>query len=99
MTLEQAIKILNNHKHNEREDWLIGEYYFTGEFATTEGPKGKDFYLSPFEAIAIAEKYERENPTFSDDGESKAGTADQGAPGLPELADYRERYPEFDRTG
>lgn len=53
MTLEQAVEVLNRERHREVDD----------EWALSHGPvviaAQGDYYLYPFEAIAIAEKYER----------------------------------------
>lgn len=60
MTLKQAIEILNREKHREWDGWdLNGDPSIPATFV-----RGGDRYdwLEQFEAIAIAEKYEREKP-------------------------------------
>ncbi len=52
MTLAEAVAILNERKHWNHEDW----YIFIDRFARIPHNGG----LNTFEAIAIAEKYQRE---------------------------------------
>ena len=52
MTIEEAVKILNDRKHHAHSGW----------YALRELVRGEDQYegFEHFEAIAIAEKYARE---------------------------------------
>lgn len=54
MTAEQAVEILNRHEHHGHAKW-----YARGEFVS-----GPDQYenFNHFEAIAIAEKLDRDDP-------------------------------------
>jgi hypothetical protein len=55
MTLEAAVRILNREKHHGHSNW-----YISGELPSDSIVLGKDQYefFEPFEAIAIAEKYD-----------------------------------------
>mgnify|MGYP001607003316 CR=1 FL=1 len=52
MTIEEAITVLNEQKHRNSEWYLRGEWV-----------QGDDYYcvLEPFEAVAVAEKYQRDS--------------------------------------
>lgn len=54
MTLETAVKILNERQHRSYSQWYISSYDDGTQFVCTNDPSDS-FY--PFEAIAIAEKY------------------------------------------
>lgn len=58
MNLEEAIIVLNKNSHRETDDWKIATYgialYAQSAF------EGRNF--EEFEAIAIAEKYRRDQP-------------------------------------
>ena len=67
MTLEQAVAVLNRERHDGRGNWEVWTSRSSGmkARANAEGSGGRsslaiDFTLNPYEAIAIAEKYERE---------------------------------------
>lgn len=51
MTLEEAVAVLNRERHNGSGDWREDAFHATS---------GVGCLLTEFEAIAIAEKYERE---------------------------------------
>lgn len=53
LTLEQAVAVLNERKHNGMANWERGRVF-------TDTVEGGDDILTDFEAIACAEKYERE---------------------------------------
>jgi hypothetical protein len=52
MTLDEAVKVLNGRRHDGYDRWRANEDGFV---------EGHDPYhvLSPFEAVAVAEKYQR----------------------------------------
>jgi len=57
VTVDEAVKVLNNHKHDDNSKWYLDGkpgapvHYVRGE--------GQYEAFSEFEAIAIAEKYQR----------------------------------------
>jgi hypothetical protein len=57
VTLEEAVAILNARKHRGHSSW-----YVSGSVSSDAMVFGKDQYetFEPFEAIAIAEKYQSE---------------------------------------
>lgn len=53
MSIEEAVAVLNERRHNGFAKWLhVADDVVRGE--------GQYEYLSQFEAIAVAEKYQRE---------------------------------------
>lgn len=56
MTLEQAVEILNRERHNNSDGWFLDSRSRLVE----DGGFSSDDMFSEFEAIAIAEKYERQ---------------------------------------
>lgn len=55
MTLEEAAQVLNQFRHDDRDDW-----YVRGDLVEQE--HGDDYvHFTEFEAVAIAEKYLRES--------------------------------------
>jgi hypothetical protein len=65
MTIERAVEILNERKHHEHSEWYArGPEGQPGDIVS-----GPDQYenFEAFEAIAIAEKYEREDAGPIDD--------------------------------
>ena len=73
MTLERAVEILNNRRHDKYDEWVVHDdptrCRELGRVAAIVRRTGDDTYvgcvflwrhLNEFEAIAIAEKYERE---------------------------------------
>ena len=78
MTLPEAIRILNRERHRDITNWDDdGAYVFDGRF-----PENGD-WLTPFEAIAIAQAYERRDLNKSPyakliDGIDAAARGEQG---------------------
>ena len=64
MTITVAVEILNRERHRDRADWCVGG---GGPDAIVMSGERYD-WLEPFEAIAVAEKYERERPDPRRDG-------------------------------
>jgi hypothetical protein len=68
MTIDRAVEILNERRHDDRNDWLEGRMISMREgfafFAYNSGEDGR--HLKEFEAVAIAEKYEREDDDAGD---------------------------------
>ena len=62
MTLDEAVAILNREKHRDADDWKACTHQPSGERYTYGVPvhSSKPLDLTEFEAIAIAEKYLRE---------------------------------------
>jgi hypothetical protein len=54
MSLEDAVQLLNDRRHNGHSHW-----YIEGDIAGDRLVRGEDYYeaFTPFEAVAIAEKY------------------------------------------
>ena len=69
MTAQEAVEILNREKHRGTT-WET--FVSDGEVACVRDVDGADYYLEPFEVIAIAEKYEREKPADPKPEPSKA---------------------------
>jgi len=55
MTIEKAIEILNANQHNSYDDWEHDE----GDVCVRSLERGLNCFLTEWEAVAIAEKYER----------------------------------------
>ena len=70
MTLEQAVEILNREKHQGHSEWVA-----EGDYATDD-PCDDPVAFNTFEAVAIAEKYERERKP-----ESRVTTPEHDAQG------------------
>jgi hypothetical protein len=72
MTIEQAIDILNRYMHNMAYDWrkilVPGGSFSAFSPSTMLYQRG----LTEFEAVAVAEKYEREKPAEPEPPRSKA---------------------------
>ncbi len=52
ITVEKAVEILNERKHRDFDDWKVSKLMVLGIFETIA--------YTPFDAVAIAEKYERD---------------------------------------
>jgi hypothetical protein len=59
MSLDEAVAILNREKHRAFDDWLVGERA-KGELCIWGYEDCCTFWLTEFEAIAIARQYEPE---------------------------------------
>ena len=67
MTLDEAVAVLNERRHNGFDRWIAMEWTVLERFGTTdtavwgetpfEREASTEFLLTPFEAIAVAEKY------------------------------------------
>lgn len=64
MTLEEAVAVLNRERHREYGGWKVAPLnaYCSHPLMVAIGPDERmsEIYLLKFEAIAIAETYERE---------------------------------------
>jgi hypothetical protein len=63
MTLEQAVEALNRERHQDYAEWEEGMITLDPMQQSVygpDGPRGYPEHLNAFEAIAIAEKYERD---------------------------------------
>lgn len=60
MTLDRAIEILNERKHRGHSEWERDQITGDPESLCVTGPDPHSDLLTPFEAVAIAEKYERD---------------------------------------
>lgn len=80
MTLEQAVEVLNRERHGSEANLPWGLYG-----AGCAGQFWQDGYLTEFEAIAIAEKYERDRPQVQLDPRSITTHPDPVAGFRPEL--------------
>lgn len=59
MTLKEAVKILNTHEHRGGTEWAVFGAQVTGPKAARVVGNQMEDNFTPFEAIAIAEKYMR----------------------------------------
>lgn len=61
-SIERAVEVLNEREHRASKDWILrsdGDISFARY--GNNGPIWEVFILSAFEAVAIAEKYERDS--------------------------------------
>lgn len=75
MTLPAAIAVLNQRRHNDREDWIIYKATIPPGHVVTNRDK-PEYWLTPWEAIACAERYLRETAAAA---ETSDGPAEQEA--------------------
>lgn len=57
MTLEEAVRVLSEKRHSGRSDWYVMREQHRGVWVTVDDPDYREYFLSPFEAVAVAEWY------------------------------------------